>query len=289
MHPEHEVEYEHDSAACESPFVSRPARLPFRPDPWLAGGAASHMSLTIEFIGTGDAFGSGGRFNTCFLVSSGSIRLLIDCGATSPVALQQRNLAPPALTHLVISHLHGDHFGGVPFLLLDAAYNRPRETRLRIAGPPGVERRVVDTLELLFPGTSGRVLPRVEPEFVELPARHRTQLDDVSITPFEVVHPSGAPAYGLRLEIAGRTIAYSGDTEWTPSLIDVADGADLFICECFGWETDVPSHLSHRVLCEHAAELRCRRMMLTHLGPEMLAHISDSRWPCLSDGLVVTI
>ena len=75
------------------------------------------------------------------------------------------------------------------------------------------------------------------------------------MTPFEVVHPSGAPAYGLRLEIAGRTIAYSGDTEWTPSLVDVADGADLFICECFGWETDVPSHLSHRVLCDHAGRV----------------------------------
>ena len=255
----------------------------------VAARALSHMDLTFECIGTGDAFGSGGRFNTCFLVSSGETSLLIDCGATSPVALQQRSIAPPSLTHLLISHLHGDHFGGVPFLLLDAAYNRPRETRLRIAGPPGVERRVVDTLELLFPGTSGRVLPRVEPQFVELPARHRTEIDGVAVTPFAVVHPSGAPAYALRIEVGGRTITYSGDTEWTPSLIDAADGADLFICECFGWETDVPSHLSHRVLCEHASELRCKQMMLTHLGPEMLARVNESRWPCASDGLVLNL
>ena len=109
-------------------FVSRPARLPSPPATRSSACVrTSHMSLTIEFIGTGDAFGSGGRFNTCFLVSSGSIRLLIDCGATSPVALQQRNLAPPALTHLLISHLHGDHFGGVPFLLLDARTTAARD------------------------------------------------------------------------------------------------------------------------------------------------------------------
>jgi ribonuclease BN (tRNA processing enzyme) len=215
--------------------------------------------------------------------------MLIDCGVTSPVALQRRDVAQSELTHLVISHLHGDHFGGVPFLLLDARYNQPRASVLPIAGPPSVERRIVDTLELLFPGTSQRVLPRVPHRFVELPHRVRTEIDGVAVTPFEVVHPSGAPAYALRVEIAGRTIAYSGDTEWTPSLIDAADGADVFICECFGWETDVPSHLSHRVLCAHAHELRCKRMMLTHLGPEMLAHIGESRWPCASDGLVMSL
>ena len=94
--------------------------------------------LTLEFIGCGDAFASGGRFQTCFLVRGGDRPVLIDCGASAPVALQQRGVDITGIGLVVVSHLHGDHFGGLPFLLLDAAYNRPRTSPLVVAGPPGI-------------------------------------------------------------------------------------------------------------------------------------------------------
>jgi ribonuclease BN (tRNA processing enzyme) len=247
------------------------------------------MSVSLEFLGTGDAFASGGRFHTCHLVRSANVCALIDCGAGAPVALQQRGIPQPEITHVVLSHLHGDHFAGVPFLLLDAAFNRSRERPLTIAGPPGVRARVIDTLELFFPGLGATVPSRVPHEFVELRERDRKDLGDFSVTPLAVLHESGAPSYGLRVEIGGRLLAYSGDTEWTPVLGEIAAGADLFVCECFGWTTPVPAHLTHDVLVAHANELRCQRMYLTHLGPDMLAHRDRARWPCASDGLRLTI
>ena len=72
--------------------------------------------MRLQFIGTGDAFGSGGRFNTCFLVESSGLRFLIDCGATSLTALNRFDVDPDSIDAVFISHLHGDHFGGLVFM-----------------------------------------------------------------------------------------------------------------------------------------------------------------------------
>ena len=70
------------------------------------------MRLTV--IGSGDAFGSGGRHNTCFHLVAGERTVLIDCGASAPVALRARSIDPNSIDAVILSHLHGDHFGGIP-------------------------------------------------------------------------------------------------------------------------------------------------------------------------------
>lgn len=247
------------------------------------------MSLSLEFLGCGDAFATGGRFHTCQLVRGNAATVLVDCGASAPVALQQRGLPQSAITHVLVTHLHGDHFGGIPFLLLDAAFNHPRATPLIIAGPPSVASRVLDTLDLLYPGVRARVESDVPVRFVELDERVPCDLGQLTVNAFAVRHYSGAPSYALRVSIDGRTIAYSGDTEWTPTLADVARDADLFVCECFGWDASTPSHLDHALLVSHAGELLCRRLVLTHFGPAMLEHQSEARWDCAYDGMVVEL
>jgi len=89
--------------------------------------------------------------------------------------------------------------------------------------------------------------------------------------------------------MGGKVIAYSGDTQWTPELVEACRGADLFVCECTGFDEPINSHLSHADLCAHASELGDVRLVLTHLGPDMLAHRSRSRWPCAHDGLIVDV
>ena len=97
------------------------------------------MRLTI--VGSGDAFGSGGRFNTCFLLETSKAKLLVDCGASSLVALKALGIDPNGIDGIVLSHLHGDHFGAIPFLLLDAQFLADRDRPLLIAGPPGTPAR----------------------------------------------------------------------------------------------------------------------------------------------------
>ncbi|MBI2157181.1 MAG: MBL fold metallo-hydrolase, partial [Candidatus Rokubacteria bacterium] len=82
------------------------------------------MSLAVRFLGSGDAFGSGGRFQTCIHLGAAGGSVLVDCGATSLVAMRRFGLDPQGIACVVLSHLHGDHFGGVPFLVLDAQFKR---------------------------------------------------------------------------------------------------------------------------------------------------------------------
>src|SRR5262245_4774003 len=110
------------------------------------------MRLTI--IGSGDAFGSGGRFNTCFLLETAKGRLLVDCGASVRGGLHAGGLDANGIDGIVLSHLHGDHFGALPFILLDGQFPTQRERPLLIAGPPGTRARLDQSLEVFFPRSS---------------------------------------------------------------------------------------------------------------------------------------
>ncbi len=247
------------------------------------------MRLTI--VGSGDAFGSGGRFNTCFQVESGTSRVLLDCGASSMVALRARSIEPNAIDGIVLSHLHGDHFGGLPFFFLDAQFLSRRERLLTIAGPSGTRERVPAALEVFFAGSSATNW-RFPVEIVEIAVGVPTRLLGFDIVTAEVVHASGAPSTAVRLGAEGRTLAYSGDTEWTEALLPVADGADLFVVECYEYARELPGHLNWMTLSRRLPDLRAKRIMLTHMNPSMLARLEEARARGLmiaEDGLVVEI
>jgi ribonuclease BN (tRNA processing enzyme) len=116
---------------------------------------AETPALTVTFAGSGDAFGSGGRYQACIHLrgSDSGNPVLLDCGATSLSALKRLGLDPGEIAAVFVSHLHGDHFGGLPFLILDGQFSRRTRT-LSVAGPPGIARRLTDVMECMFPGSS---------------------------------------------------------------------------------------------------------------------------------------
>ena len=243
--------------------------------------------LRVHFLGSGDAFGSGGRLQTCLCLDGPGGRVLIDCGATSLVAMKRAGIDPASVNAVLVTHLHGDHFGGIPFLVLDGQFGR-REAPLTVAGPPGTRDRLTAAMEVLFPGSS--TAPRRFPtEIVELAPGVPRAVGAVTVTGVPVQHPSGAPSYAVRVEWAGRTVVYSGDTEWCESLVDAARGADLFVCEAYTFERRIPHHLDHATLARHLGRVRARRVILTHLGPEMLARRREAAAECADDGLVVEL
>jgi ribonuclease BN (tRNA processing enzyme) len=247
------------------------------------------MRLTV--IGSGDAFGSGGRFNTCFLVETAKAMLLIDCGASSLIALKARGIDPSSIDGIILSHLHGDHFGGVPFLLLDAQHMSRRERPLLIAGPPGTRGRLDAALELLFP-RSTETKWRFSWNVVEIEPGHTADILGHSVQTAEVVHQSGAPSTAVRLSDGKATIGYSGDTEWTDALLRIADGAQLFIVECFGYVGRIPGHLTWEILKSRLPDLRAHRIMVTHMNPTMLARLEEIRTAGVifaEDGIAIDI
>ncbi len=246
----------------------------------------SEEQVRLHFVGSGDAFGNGGRFQTCFWLEGGGESLLIDCGATSLTALKVAGAEPNEIACVVLTHLHGDHFGGLPFLVLDGQF-RGRARPLTIAGPPGTRERVEAAMDLLFPG-SVAARRRFDIEFVELAARRRTPVGPGVVTAIPVEVPD-TPACALRVEYGGRVIAYSGDTAWTDELIELASGADLFVAEAYFFDRSVPFHLDYATLLANRDRLDCARIVLTHMSPEMLARQSEAAFECAHDGMVVTL
>ncbi len=244
-------------------------------------------TVSIRFLGSGDAFGSGGRFQACIQVQSGATNALLDCGTSSLIAMKRDSLDPSDIDVVVVSHLHGDHFGGLPFLILDGQFSR-RTRPLLIAGPSGIEERVRQAQEALFPGSS-KVVQKFDVTFAALEERSEAAIGSLTVQPFTVVHASGAPAFALRIGCDDKTIAYSGDTQWTDALVEAATGSDLFICEAYFFDKQVRFHLDYQTLMSHRAELNTKRLILTHLGPDMLAHVDDVDAECAIDGLVIEL
>jgi ribonuclease BN (tRNA processing enzyme) len=232
------------------------------------------MKLTV--VGSGDAFGSGGRLQTCFHVALGSDEILIDCGATALIGMQRLGLDPNRVSKIYISHLHGDHFGGLIWFLLHAHYVSQRTAPLTIVGPQGIAQRFATAAEALFP-KSTQIERRFEMRFVEHADRVPTEIDGVRVTPFEVLHPCGAPPYALRLEWGGKILAFSGDTKWVDSLLPAAKGADLFITECFTFTVPSGYHMAWTDIEPNLDKFGARRVLLTHMGPEMLANMQQAR------------
>ena len=104
-----------------------------------------------------------------------------------------------------------------------------------------------------------------------------------------MAHASGAPSYGLRVIFDNKIVAYSGDTEWTDALIELADGADLFICEAYVFERSVKYHLSYAKLVEQRSRLHCKRVVLTHMSADMLNRRGEVDAELAEDGLTLTI
>jgi ribonuclease BN (tRNA processing enzyme) len=244
--------------------------------------------MRVRFVGTGDAFGSGGRWQTCIHLAADGQVILVDCGATSLTALKAQGLDPGDVGAVAVTHLHGDHFGGLPFLILDGQFSR-RTAPLLVAGPPGIRQRLNQAMEALFPG-SGRAPRRFRVEVSELPPDGTpARLGAATVRGWEVEHACGAPPLALRVELGGASFAYSGDTEWTPALAMPAREADLFAVEAYTFGRPIRYHLDYRTLQAHRDEIHAQRMVLTHMSAHMLSRLGDAELPAADDGMTIDL
>ncbi len=246
------------------------------------------MSVTVRFVGSGDSFGSGGRFQTCILVDGPASRFAIDFGTSSLIALAQQGIEHNSIDAIVLTHLHGDHCGGVPFLLIDAMLAARRTRALTIAGPRDLRARLDTIREALFPG-SHAMAPRFPLHWIEMePGRPHAVLDLV-VTPEPARHTPETNPTALRVQVGDRVVSYTGDTEWTEDVARAARGADLLIAECYFCDKPVKWHLNYPDVVAHAGRVGARRLVLTHMSREMLARAATVPEECAHDGLVITL
>jgi ribonuclease BN (tRNA processing enzyme) len=241
----------------------------------------------LTVIGCGDAFGSGGRMQSCYHIESGGRAFMLDCGATYGVAVK-RLPSPPQFDTIFISHLHGDHFGGLPFLLIDWLYISRREAPVTIVGPPGVESRVWTLCDTMYPGVSAQAR-QFKLTFVELRAGAQS-VAGYDVQAFEVNHFSGAPSYALRFTLNGKVFAFTGDAGWSDALIEAGRGASLYLMECYQYDLRLNMHLDYLMIDSQFERIGARKTLLTHMHEAMLARSGDvdaARYILANDGITV--
>ncbi len=245
--------------------------------------------MQLQFVGSGDAFGSGGRFNTCFHVTAGGTRFLLDCGASSLIGMKRLAIDRNAIDLIVLTHFHADHCGGVPFFMLDAQFLTRRTHPLTIAGPPRLKDWFPRLMDTAFAGASASA-KKFEVTLVELEPETTWRFRDIEIWPAAVRHgPPPDVYYGYRITAGGKVLAYSGDTEWTDSLIGLGRDADLFVSEAYVYDRPVPMHLSYRQLVAQLPAIRPRRLVITHMSEDMLGRGADITHERAADGMIVEI
>jgi len=246
------------------------------------------VAVRVTFLGTGDAFNARGRCHASYLISAPSTTMLLDCGPSTLLAMNRDGLPPDAVDMVLLSHLHGDHFAGLPFFFLRYIFDSPRQRPLTIVGPPGTEARVQDLYRAMYRDLSSQPMP-FDLRFTEVTAGLHTSLGAIDLVPFAVPHQRTEISLGYRFTVDGKTILYSGDSGWTEALVTQSRGTDLFICECCFYETRVDFHLDYPRIAENRARFGCRRLVLTHVGREVLSHRDEIREELGHDGLVIDL
>ena len=242
----------------------------------------------IVFIGTSDAFGAGGRRQSAVFVRGDRGGMLLDCGATTNTGLSQIGISRDEVDVILISHFHGDHFGGIPAFLYASLYTDGRRHPIEIVGPPEVEARIHALSRAM-----GHDLENPDWTF---PIRYREIHADAALSAgpadiqaFATEHQPEANPQGYRVQLGREQIAYSGDTGWFDGLPRQIAGSDLFICECTLHDTRLDFHLSLDELREHRDDLDCGRLILTHLGDEMAKQRGQIEIDTADDGMAIKL
>jgi ribonuclease BN (tRNA processing enzyme) len=244
--------------------------------------------MKLNILGCGDAFGSGGRNNSGYLVEAEGRLFLLDCGPTTLLALKRAGFGPERLEAVFLSHLHGDHAAGLPFFFTDYLHEHPRRRPLHIAGPEGTEERVRGMFQWMFgERMERRELPPTE--FHHLTPGLEETIAGIGVKAFRVPHQTRDVSLGLKINCDGKTLLFSGDSAWTEDFVAESHGADLFLCECCFYDRESPVHMNYLTLRDNLPRLGCKTILLTHLGEEMLARRAEIALPLAEDGMVVDI
>lgn len=212
-------------------------------------------------VGTGAASGNPGEAQTCFLVRSGGRALVIDLGSGTLSRLGGL-IDPHRVDHFLITHAHPDHCVDLLALNVHMSFGPGRGQRARVTGPPGLRQRCA--------AFAGSERWGADIDFSEWASDGGAcDLGDGLIVRHREV-PHVPPTNAVRIEHRGRSVCFSADCAPNDALPELADGADLLICECtFGEGPTIEGvpHLTAADAGRIARRARVGRLLLTHCEP----------------------
>jgi ribonuclease Z len=231
--------------------------------------------IDVTFLGVGAALPAPGRTNCCYFIEAAGARILFDCG---PAVLQQLasvGRTPGDVTHLFVSHGHGDHALGYPMFLLWWSL----EGRERNLPPPTVVASSATWAHLrALWEHSYNDLPPPEVIPVELPSDkpHKHSLTSaIALATWPMVHSTVSPVLSGRFEAEGKVLAFTADTARCDSVVPLARGADLLVHDArYGITVPPERTFQSRFHCaaqdagEYAAAAGVKSLALVHIGAE---------------------
>src|SRR3990170_781935 len=198
------------------------------------------MELELTFLGSGNAFASGGRYWSSFLVNR---KYLFDAPPTLLPHLKQLGISLTDLEVVFISHHHGDHFMGLPFLMLEYVYMTKRTDDLFIVGPPGVEDWMEYFATLCYPELHAKDAG-YRRRYVDARPGEEQRAGSATFRAVPMNHvKESMEAFGYRARIDGKTVAYTGDTMFCEEIFELAEGADVLVVDATYSEGGGPEHM----------------------------------------------
>ncbi|HEB68262.1 MAG TPA: ribonuclease Z [Desulfobulbus sp.] len=215
--------------------------------------------MEVLFLGVGEACDSH-HGNTSALITTRNCKILLDCGFSVPHRFFARCEDPDCLEYVWISHFHGDHFFGLPLLLLrfwEMGRNRP----LQFVGRQELREKTMSALELAYPGFAEKLsFPLL---FHTIQAQDSLQLEHLKFQGIRTDHSQ--PNSGLLLDDGNHRLYYSGDGRPTPGVIELAHGCDLALHEAFTWEDSIPNHGSVTGCLQLMEKAEIKQLALVHI------------------------
>jgi len=226
--------------------------------------------MRLITLGTGNAFAEGSRFHSATIVKAGRKTLLVDCGPCIMPALNRAGITSDEIDAVLITHFHGDHIGGVPLLLLDCRFRSRRTRPLLILGPRRCKAHLEALTKLMYRELVGkrRGFPVTYKEI--MPGDEGLVLGGIVVRAYGMRHIHRKECLGYRIEDRGKSVAITGDTTWCDSIPEMSRAVDLLLTECTQFTQENPVHLSYAQLLKHDAEIGAKRIVLTHLGGDLL-------------------
>ncbi len=224
------------------------------------------MPLEVTILGSGVIIPTIRRRATSLLIRSDDFTFLMDCGPSTPEALEENGLAYHSVETVMFTHYHPDHTLGVGHLFSALKNDRrvDENHHLRFYGPPGLI-RMVEGWRALYP--------------TSIPAGNRLELNEIGeglavdekgvrISASSARHGDrGALSY--RVDSGEGSFVYTGDTGYTEDLVEISGGSDLLISECsFPEEMKMDSHLTPAGVGRLAERAGVNRVILVHMYPE---------------------